>query len=81
MAKSAHPSSAPAPITFEAALSELENIVRSMETGQLPLEQSLTAYERGVQLLRHCQNTLIAAEHKLQQLDIESAQDAMNPTD
>lgn len=57
------------PVTFEAALAELEDIVRAMEAGQLPLEESLTAYERGALLLRHCQDTLSTAEQKLQILE------------
>ena len=57
------------PATFEAALAELEAIVRDMEAGQLPLEESLAAYERGAALLRHCQETLSAAEQKLQILE------------
>lgn len=59
----------PSPTTFEAALAELEAIVREMETGQLPLEQSLASYERGAALLKHCQEALGAAEKKLQILE------------
>ena len=58
-----------APVSFEAALAELEAIVREMETGQLPLEQSLAAYERGAALLKYCQEALAAAEQKLQVLE------------
>lgn len=57
------------PATFEAALTELEAIVREMETGQLPLEESLASYERGAALLKHCQEALGAAEKKLQMLE------------
>ena len=39
---------------FEAAIAELESIVKKLEEGDLPLEQSLTLYERGVQLSRFC---------------------------
>ncbi len=65
----AKPPSNHPPASFEAALAELETIVRDLEAGQLPLEQSLSAYERGTQLLRHCQETLGAAEQKLQILE------------
>ncbi|MBI5921910.1 MAG: exodeoxyribonuclease VII small subunit [Betaproteobacteria bacterium] len=65
----AKPTSNHPPASFEAALAELETIVRDLEAGQLPLEQSLAAYERGTQLLRHCQDTLGAAEQKLQILE------------
>jgi len=39
---------------FEAAIAELESIVKKLEEGDLPLEQSLALYERGVQLSRFC---------------------------
>jgi exodeoxyribonuclease VII small subunit len=54
---------------FECALAEIENIVNSMEGGQLPLAGALDAYQRGVVLLRHCQSTLEAAGSRLQALD------------
>jgi len=56
-------------VSFEAALAELEAIVREMEAGQMPLEQSLAAYERGATLLKYCQEALGAAEQKLQILE------------
>ena len=59
----------PPPVSFEAALAELEAIVREMEAGALPLEQSLAAFERGTALLKHCQDALGAAEQKLQILE------------
>lgn len=65
MVKSSHNSQPGQPATFEAALAELEAIVRNLETGQLPLEESLAAYERGSGLLKHCRETLAAAEQKL----------------
>jgi len=63
------------PPSFEVALQELESIVRGMETGDASLEQSLTAYERGVGLLKHCQETLSAAEQKLQLLESDVLRD------
>jgi exodeoxyribonuclease VII small subunit len=50
---------------FENALSELERIVGTMETGQLSLDDALTSYQRGMSLLRHCQETLGSAEEKI----------------
>ncbi|MCL2874947.1 MAG: exodeoxyribonuclease VII small subunit [Betaproteobacteria bacterium] len=61
--------SAPPPKTFEAAVSELEAIVRQMETGSLPLEQALEQYQRGIVLLRHCQDRLDAAEQQIRILE------------
>jgi exodeoxyribonuclease VII small subunit len=70
MAKAASPIPASKPpVSFEAALEELEAIVRSMEAGGAPLEESLATYERGVALLKHCQDMLTAAESKLQVLE------------
>ncbi|MBI3140964.1 MAG: exodeoxyribonuclease VII small subunit [Rhodocyclales bacterium] len=57
------------PPSFEAALAELEAIVQSMETGKLPLEESLAAYQRGAALLKYCQNALSTAEQKIQVLE------------
>lgn len=53
-------------LKFEAALAELEQIVQSMEGGRLPLEESLEAYRRGAELLKHCQQQLGHAEQKIQ---------------
>lgn len=54
---------------FEEALKELEDIVRSMESEPLSLEDSLAAYQRGVELMRHCRETLAAAEQRVQVLE------------
>lgn len=56
---------APADMTFGAALAELEQIVRALETGQLELEESLERYERGVALLASCQKKLTEARQKV----------------
>ena len=56
---------APADMTFGAALAELEQIVRPLETGQLELEDSLEGYERGVALLTACQKKLSEARQKV----------------
>lgn len=61
-------SSAPAP-SFEAALAELEAIVAQMESGELPLEQSLAAYKRGAELLQFCQAALKDAQQQVQLLE------------
>ena len=54
------------PATFEAALAELEEIVTTMEGGQLPLSESLAAYKRGALLLQYCQSALKDAEQQVQ---------------
>ena len=58
----------PPDIDFEAALKELEGLVRQMESGELGLEASLAAFERGVQLTRQCQMALKNAELRVQVL-------------
>ena len=71
-------------VDFEAALAELESLVAQMETGEMTLEASLGAFERGVKLTRHCQAALKNAELKvkvltdentLEDLDIEDLDD------
>jgi exodeoxyribonuclease VII small subunit len=59
----------PAPSSFEAALAELETIVTTMESGQLPLAESLAAYKRGAELLQYCQSALKDAQQKVQILE------------
>jgi exodeoxyribonuclease VII small subunit len=54
---------------FEAALAELEAIVKKLEEGDLPLEQSLSLYERGVHLSRFCHARLEDAERRIEILD------------
>jgi exodeoxyribonuclease VII small subunit len=52
-------------LTFEEALSELEQIVRDLEDGQTGLEESLARYERGVGLLKRCYGQLRQAEQRI----------------
>ena len=59
-----------APKTFESAIAELETIVQEMETGTISLELALERYQRGVLLLKHCQETLQAAEQRVHQLEL-----------
>ncbi len=54
-----------ADMKFETALAELESIVQRMETGSLELEDSIVAYRRGMELMKHCQCQLDAAEAQL----------------
>lgn len=57
-------SESPAP-TFETALAELESIVARMESGELPLKESLAAYKRGAELLQFCQAALKDAQQEV----------------
>ena len=51
---------------FEAAIAELETIVKKLEEGDLALEKSLELYERGVQLSRFCHSRLEEAERRIE---------------
>jgi exodeoxyribonuclease VII small subunit len=59
---------------FERSLSELENLVERLERGDLPLEEALKTFERGVELTRHCQTSLRAAQQKVEILLKRSGQ-------
>ncbi|HEX9180901.1 MAG TPA: exodeoxyribonuclease VII small subunit [Burkholderiales bacterium] len=70
----AKPAAPPQPRNFEDALAELENIVSGMEGGQLSLEQSLTAYKRGAELLQYCQKALADAQQQVRILEANTLQ-------
>lgn len=57
------------PKDYESAVAELEKIVASMESGKLGLEDSLSAYQRGAELLAYCRDQLSQAEQKIQILE------------
>ncbi len=55
-------------MTFEEALNQLTALVEKLESGQLPLEESVAAFEQGVKLTRRCEALLDQAEQRLQVL-------------
>ena len=55
-------------LSFEAALAELEQIVRSLEQGQAPLDESIELYQRGDKLKRQCEARLKAAQARIEQI-------------
>jgi exodeoxyribonuclease VII small subunit len=69
----------PQPLGFETAMAELERIVAEMESGQLTLEQSLAAYQRGAELLKFCQSALADAQQQVQILENGTLQTFNNP--
>ena len=70
MAKAPASSSADAPpANYEAALQELEQLVGRLESGDMPLEQLLSGYQRGAQLLQFCRDKLQAVENQISVLD------------
>ena len=68
MASAPRPVSA-APVSYEVALEELEQLVARLESGDLPLEQLLSAYQRGAELLKFCRDRLEAVEGQIKVLD------------
>jgi exodeoxyribonuclease VII small subunit len=58
-------------INFEKSLDELEKLVTNLEKGDLPLEKSLSEFERGIGLSKQCQEALANAEQKVQVLSQE----------
>ena len=67
------------PIDFEKALAELESLVARLERGDVPLDEALRAFERGVALTRHCQACLQAAQQKVEILLKRSGQPELQP--
>jgi exodeoxyribonuclease VII small subunit len=67
----------PDELKFEAALAELEGIVRNMEGGELELETAIAAYRRGVSLLKHCQKQLADAEQQIRLLEDDALGNAV----
>ena len=57
-----------AQMTFEDALKALEEVVRKLETGEVPLDESISLYERGEQLRKHCQARLDAAQARIEKI-------------
>jgi exodeoxyribonuclease VII small subunit len=69
MASNPSPAEVPLPDQYEAAVAELEQWVARMESGDLPLDQLLAAYERSAKLLEFCRGKLEAIEQQIQVLD------------
>jgi exodeoxyribonuclease VII small subunit len=63
----------PPHLSYEAALRELENLVSSMESGLLPLDDLLSGYQRGAALLQLCRDKLTAVEQQIKQVDAKNA--------
>ena len=59
-------------LTFEKALAELEQIVQKLERGDVPLEESVTIYERGEALKRRCEELLRQAEARVEKITLDA---------
>ena len=70
-----------AALSFEDALAELEQIVRSLEAGQQKLQDAITAYERGAALRRHCEAKLLEVESRVFAIVEQGETLALQPQD
>ena len=68
-------------IRFEESIGELEEIVRQLEKGELPLEESLKQFEKGIGLARRCQAVLEQAEQKIHLLTADQTTTQPNADD
>ncbi|WP_118137734.1 exodeoxyribonuclease VII small subunit [Oceanicella sp. SM1341] len=59
-----------AEMSFEEAMGALEQVVGQLESGSVPLEESIALYERGAELRKHCEDKLAAAEEKVAQITL-----------
>lgn len=70
----------PADLSFEDALKELEVIVRQLESGDVPLDASISLYERGDRLRSHCQQRLDAAQARIEKIRVGADGQAVGTT-
>jgi exodeoxyribonuclease VII small subunit len=68
-AKASKASKTAMPLSYEAALQELEQLAAQLESGQLPLDQLMSGYQRGAELLNFCRGKLEAIEHQISVID------------
>lgn len=69
----------PPPENFETATAELEQIVTNMETGKMSLEEALSAYKRGVELLQYCQHVLKDSQQQIKILETNILKNFVTP--
>jgi len=67
-------------LTFEQAIKELTAIVAQIEQGEIPLQDSLAQYEKGMALIKHCREILAKAEKRIEDIST-SARQSQNDTD
>ena len=60
-------------LSFERAMEELESIVKRLEDGKVPLEESVTIYERGEALKRRCEELLRQAEARVEKITLDAS--------
>jgi exodeoxyribonuclease VII small subunit len=67
-------------LSFEDALASIEEIVESMESEQLPLEDLVTQYEKGSVLLKHCESVLSSARKRIELITLANSEDSGQET-
>ena len=80
IAQAAAPAPDIASLPFEKALEELEGIVKRLERGEVPLEESIAIYERGEALKTHCEALLKRAEARIEKITIGPGGQAVGTT-
>ena len=60
-------------MTFEQAMAELEGVVTRLDSGDVPLDESIALYERGAKLKAHCEAKLREAEEKVEAITLDGA--------
>ena len=58
-------------LSFEMAIAELTDIVDKVEEGEIPLEESLRQYEKGMTLIKHCRTVLQQAEQRIEKMSLQ----------
>ena len=67
-------------VSFEQAIGDLTGIVDKIETGQVPLQQSLEQYEKGMGLIQHCRQILLDAEKRIEEIAENHRRKRSSPT-
>ncbi|MEM9797277.1 MAG: exodeoxyribonuclease VII small subunit [Pseudomonadota bacterium] len=68
-------------MTFEQAIAELEQVVNRLDSGDVPLDESIALYERGAKLKARCEQKLKEAEEKVQQITLDAQGQPSGTTD
>lgn len=68
-------------LSFEQAIGNLTEIVDKIETGQIPLAESLQQYEKGMAMIKHCRRILLDAEKRIEEIADNDAEEAIEDMD
>ena len=68
-------------LSFEETITQLTQIVSQIEQGQIPLQESIEKYERGMTLIKHCRGILTQAEKKIEEISAPNQNSAKNSSE